>query len=177
MGQSWEDLADGRRKNYAVTDADWIRSLLKRASHGVLATDSSGQPYAYPRLFVYDEGSAKESLGVIYIHGAKTGRTWENLHENPRVCFNVCEMGALLPSTQACGFNVNFNSAVVFGEMSVVEDNSLAEKALYLLIDKYFPDKKLGIDYTAITAEGLEPTAVYRLEIKSWSGKAHNKKL
>jgi len=173
MDQDWEALTRMRRKNYAVQDPDWIRSLLKKARYGVLATEAAGQPFAYPRLYVYDDNDAADKFGVIFTHGAKAGRTWSNLQANARVCFNVCEMGELLPAKKAGDFNVNFDSVVVFGEMHPVTDDHQAERALYLLIEKYFPQSKPELDYEAITSEELQRTAVYRLEIKAWSGKTH----
>lgn len=176
MNQSWEDLANVRRKVYAITDPEWIRSFLKRAKHGVLATADDGQPFAYPRLYVYDEPADRNAYGAIYIHGAKAGRTWSNLQANPRVCFNIAEMGELLAAKKASEFNVNFASVVVFAEMYVVEDRAEAERGLQLLLDKYFPQHRPGRDYEPISEADIQKTAVYRLDIMSWSGKTHGKK-
>jgi nitroimidazol reductase NimA-like FMN-containing flavoprotein (pyridoxamine 5'-phosphate oxidase superfamily) len=60
---------------------------------------------------------------------------------------------------------------VVLGTAEVVTDPGQARHGLQLLLDRYFPHLKTGIDYRAIMPEELDITAVYRLRIKSWSGK------
>ncbi len=59
-----------RRSDRAVEDDGWIRSFLKRAAIGFLATTVGEQPFIHSSLFVYDEGEH-----VIYMHTAKVGRT------------------------------------------------------------------------------------------------------
>ena len=39
------------------------------------------------------------------------------------------------------------------------------------LLDKYFPDLKPRRDYRPITSEELAATAVFAIEVESWSGK------
>jgi nitroimidazol reductase NimA-like FMN-containing flavoprotein (pyridoxamine 5'-phosphate oxidase superfamily) len=154
-----------RRKDLAKNDA-WIRAFLHRAAFGSLATVHDGQPFIVTRNFAYDEAAH-----AIYLHGAVQGRTHENVLADARACFGVSEMGRLLPAARAMNFGVEYAGVVVFGRTTIVTDTTEAKRGLQLLLDKYFPHLRPGEDYAPATDEDLKVTAVYRIEIESWSGK------
>ena len=155
-----------RRSDRAVEDDGWIRSFLKRAAIGFLATTVGEQPFIHSSLFVYDEGEH-----VIYMHTAKVGRTRANLEYSAPICFNVSAMGRLLPAEEALEFSVEYAGVTVFGRGLVVEDDVEKERGLQLLLDKYCPHLKSSVDYRAIIPEELDRTTVFRIEIENWSGK------
>lgn len=154
-----------RRLDRAKDDA-WIKEYLQRAPFGMLATEYKGQPFLKPTQFVYAEVE-----NAIYIHGALEGRMRTNIELNPRVSFCVAEMGRLLPADTAMEVGVEYASVVVFGEVEILMDADQSRHGLQLLLDRYFPHLKSGIDYREILPEELNITAVYRLKISSWSGK------
>jgi nitroimidazol reductase NimA-like FMN-containing flavoprotein (pyridoxamine 5'-phosphate oxidase superfamily) len=153
------------RKDRAKDDA-WIGAFLKKVPFGMLATEFESQPFIKPTLFVYDE-----SENALYIHGALVGRMRTNLEINPRVSFCIAEMGRLLPADTAMEVGVEYASAVVFGRVEVLTDADEARRGLQLLLDRYFPQLKSGIDYREILPQELDITSVYRIKIDSWSGK------
>lgn len=155
-----------RRKDRAVTDESWIKSMLRRAAYGTLAIVAGGEPYAHLNLFAYDEPD-----NVIYWHTAREGRARQSVAANGRVCFCVAEMGRLLPAKTALNMSVEYASVVVFGRAIIVSDPAEAQRGLQLLLDKYFAHLKPGEDYRAITGDELALTTVYRIDIESWSGK------
>lgn len=155
-----------RRADRAITDDAWIRALLKHAPYGVLATVYDGQPFVNQNLFVYDEAGH-----AIYLHTARLGRTQANIEAEEKVCFSVSEMGRLLPAEVALEFSVEYSGVVVFGKGVIVKDEAEATRALHLLLDKYFPHLRRGLDYRPVVPEELKRTAVYRLAIEQWSGK------
>jgi nitroimidazol reductase NimA-like FMN-containing flavoprotein (pyridoxamine 5'-phosphate oxidase superfamily) len=155
-----------RRQDRAITDEAWMRALLHRAPFGVLATADNGQPFINSNLFVYDEANQ-----VIYMHTARVGRTQANVESGQRVCFNISEMGRLLPAEVALEFSVEYKGVTVFGVASLISDETGQRQALQMLLDKYFPHLRPGRDYRPITAEELRRTTVYRIAIEQWSGK------
>ncbi len=161
-----QDFSRVLRRDRAVEDEAWIRSQLREAPYGVVATDSEHQPFINPLIFAYDEGD-----NAIYFHTGRRGRIFANISANPRVCFNVCRMGELIARPAAWQFDVEYDSVIVFGEARVMDDPEEARHGLKLLLAKYFPDLHYGQDYTPITTQQLGQTAVYRLEIEAWSGK------
>lgn len=159
-------LTDIRRKDRA-RDEVWIKTFLQRADFGSLATAHEEQPFIVMRNYAYDEVSH-----AIYLHGALEGRFIENVRANERVCFSTGEMGRLTTGKRAIDFGVEYAGVVVFGRMVVVGDPADARHGLELLMEKYFPELRPGEDYEPISEADLKVTAVFRLDIESWSGKA-----
>lgn len=161
-----ETLNKVRRQDQAKDDA-WTRQFLLDGAMGTLATARDGQPFLVTRNYVYDE-----ERHAIYLHGAKKGRTYENVEANNRVCFSVSQMGRLLPADDALEVGVEYAGVVIFGRASIVDDAEEAFHGLQLLLDKYFPHLSPGVDYKPVTSQALKTTAVLRIDIESWSGKA-----
>jgi nitroimidazol reductase NimA-like FMN-containing flavoprotein (pyridoxamine 5'-phosphate oxidase superfamily) len=143
-----------------------IAELLRKAPVGVLATVDDGQPFVNSNLFVFDEARR-----ALYLHTARAGRTRDNVRSDEHVAFTAFEMGRLLPADEALEFSVEYEGVVVFGRGVVVEDPAEAERGLQLLLDKYAPHLRPGRDYRPITADELQRTSVFRIDIESWSGK------
>ena len=137
-----------------------MRDFIKQAPLGFLATvGDDGQPFLNSNLFVYDEDKH-----CIYLHTHRTGRTRDNFDGREKVAFSAAAMGRLLPAPEALEFSVEY-AGVVVGD--VVE----AKAALQSLLDKYAPHLAAGEDYRPTTDEELARTAVYRIDIETWSGK------
>ena len=147
-------------------DDVWIRAFLHRARFGSMATVYDGQPFIVARKFAYDQVKH-----AIYLHGAIEGRTYDNVQADGRVCFGASEMGRLLPAQRAMDFSVEYSGVVVFGRATIVTDTIEAKHGLQLILDKYFPHLRPGEDYEPATDDDLKVTAVYRIDIESWSGK------
>jgi len=154
-----------RRQDRARGDA-WIRAFLHRTPFGSMATVCDGQPFIVTRNFAYDEVAH-----VIYLHGAVQGRTYDNVQADGRVCFSASEMGQLWPAKRAMDFGVEYCGVVVFGHATIVTDTGEAKHGLQLIMDKYFPHLRPDEDYEPATDADLAVTAVYRIDIESWSGK------
>ena len=155
-----------RRRDRAKDDA-WVRAYLAEAPYGFLASvGEEGQPFLNSNLFVYDD-----ERRCIYLHTHRTGRTRDNLDARERIAFGVAAIGRLLPAPEALEFSVEYAGVVVFGTGRVVADPLEAKAALQRLLDKYAPHLEAGRDYRPTTDDELKRTAVYRVDIESWSGK------
>jgi nitroimidazol reductase NimA-like FMN-containing flavoprotein (pyridoxamine 5'-phosphate oxidase superfamily) len=80
-------------------------------------------------------------------------------------------MGKLLPSNVALEFSLQYRSVVVFGTVRLLTEPAEARRALYGLIQKYFPKMQAGREYREITDKELKRTSVYAIQIEEWSGK------
>lgn len=155
-----------RRKDREVKDEAWIYEKLHKIPFGSFSTLYNGQPFINTNIFAYDE-----KKNVIYLHTAHQGRTRANAETNNRVCFSVSEMGRFLPAKTAKAMSVEYSGVVIFGTVSIVEDEKEARYALDLLLAKYFSHLKVGKDYQDVTLEELAQTTVYRINIEELSGK------
>ena len=158
-------IAKQRLTEYAQDD-DWIRAFLKKADVGHIATHWAQQPFITSSTFVYDE----ENHRIIF-HSNIVGRVRKNSEQYPEVCFEASHYGRFLPSNIALEFSMQYESVIAFGKIHIIENAAEKEKALYALIEKYFPDKKPKKDYRPITEQELKRTSVYEIKIDSWSGK------
>ncbi len=161
-----ESLTKMRRHDREIIDKDWIIALLNSAEYGVLATCKDGQPFTVARNFAYDP-----KKHAIYFHGARKGRTFENVGAGTLANLNVSEMGEWIVAERAMNFGVKYKGVVVFGKLSIVDDADEAKRGLQLLMDKHFPELRPDVDYESVTDNNLKVTAVLRLDIDSWSGK------
>jgi nitroimidazol reductase NimA-like FMN-containing flavoprotein (pyridoxamine 5'-phosphate oxidase superfamily) len=154
-----------RHPEYARDD-DWIVEFLRHAQIGHIATRSEEQPYITPTLFWYDP-----QVHEIYFHSNVTGRVRSNAEGYPQVCFEASQAGKLLPSNIALEFSIQYESVIAFGTIRLLEDEAEKKRALYGLIEKYFPTMTPGEHYRPITEKELKRTSVYAIAIHNWSGK------
>lgn len=161
-----DDRSRIRRRDRGKDEA-WVRAFMKSAPFGFLATvGEGGQPYVNSNLFVYDE-----ERHCVYLHTHRTGRTRDNVASSEKVAFSAAAMGRLLPAPEALEFSVEYSGVAAFGRGRIVEDATEARAALQMILDKYAPHLRPGRDYRPTTDEELERTAVYRINIETWSGK------
>lgn len=153
------------RSEYAC-DNKWITQFLQTAQVGYVATRWKKQPFITPTNFWYDPERHE-----IYLHTNITGRLRANCEKYPQVCFAASSMGKLLPSNIALEFGVQYESVVAFGQICVLEENSEKLRALYGLIEKYFPGMQPGKHYRPIIDKELKRTSAFAIAIESWSGK------
>jgi len=155
-----------QRRPHLTKDDDWIRTFLKEAKVGHIATAVDRQPYINPTTFWLDE----ENHQIVF-HSNVAGRVRSNIESNPKVSLEASELGRLLPSNVALEFSLQFRSVVAFGTARVITDPAEARRLLYGLIGKYFPKMTAGKEYREITDKELRATSIYAIQIESWSGK------
>lgn len=154
-----------RLRDYACDD-EWIKNFLAQAQIGHIATRWDEQPFITPTLFWYDSQHHE-----IYFHSNITGRVRANAERFPEVCFEASQMGKLLPSNVALEFSLQYESVIAFGRIRILDGEDEKRRALYGLIEKYFPEMTPGDHYRPITEKELKRTSAYAISIESWSGK------
>lgn len=160
-----EPMEQIRRQEHAQDEA-WISAFLQQAQVGYLASRWDEQPFITPLTFWFSPEKQE-----IYFHTNLVGRMKANLERHPKVCFTAVRTGRLLPSNVALEFSIQYESVVAFGTAHVLTDEKEARRALYGLIEKYFPGMVAGDQYRPITEGELKRTAVYAVSVERWSGK------
>lgn len=158
--------ASAQRLPKYARDDEWIREFLRQAPIGHVATRWDDQPFITPTTFWYDAERHE-----ILFHSNVVGRVRANIERHARVCFETSECGSFLPSNVALQFSVQYRSVIAYGTARVLQDPAEQRRALYGLLEKYFPGMSPGQEYRPITDKELARTSVYAIDIESWSGK------
>ena len=133
--------------------------LLQNGLYGILSTvDNNGQPYGVPLNYVLIEN-------YIYFHSALEGHKLENIKFNNRVSFTVVDQAEIIPGK----FSIAYESAIIFGIISMVQEVTEKDLALTKIVEKYSPGL---IEEGRIYIENaINKCAVLKIEIQSMSGK------
>ena len=117
-----------RRFKQQLTDDECL-SILRREPRGVLSLcGDDGYPYGVPMNYVYDEG-------CLYFHCALSGHKLDALTACDKASFCVLDKGEKPDDDWA----YYFNSVIVFGRITVVDDEAKKLDRLRKLGLKYFP--------------------------------------
>lgn len=147
-----------RRKEKEITERAEIESLLRRSTVCRLGLSVSDKPYVVPLCFGYADNT-------LYFHMALEGKKMEMLRQNPNVCFEVDEAGALQRGEKACGWGIHFESVIGFGLATQIDDPGRKTKALGIIMAQY-SDERWHYDQKA-----MAKTAVVQVEIEHMTGK------
>ncbi len=108
--------------------------VLKSTKRGVLSlTGDDGYPYGLPIDHWYCEED-----GNIYFHGAKEGHKIDAIKQSDKASFCTYDEGYRREGEWA----LNIRSVIVFGRISLVEDEDLARKICTELTRKFTDDEE-----------------------------------
>lgn len=164
-----EDVSDSIRfQGKAVNDSDWILEFLADQETGVLGLVDDETPHLVTQLFVYDDDE-----GAIFVHGAQAGRAYGLVEDGDRLraSFTTSEKGRYIPADEPVNFTVEYSSVVAYGTIDLLTDEAEKRDVLGKFMRKFAPQLTKGEDYKEMTDESVGRTAVYRLDVESWSGK------
>ncbi|ADJ17042.1 pyridoxamine 5'-phosphate oxidase family protein [Halalkalicoccus jeotgali] len=164
-----EDVSDSiRYQGKAVNDLEWILQFLSDQETGVLGLIDDNSPHLVTQLFVYDDDK-----GVIFMHGAQDGRAYSLVENGDRLraSFTTSEKGRYIPADEPVNFTVEYSSVVAYGTIDLLTGEAEKQRVLERFMAKFAPQLTKGEDYKEMTEESIGRTAVYRLDVESWSGK------
>lgn len=162
-----------RRAEFVCDDLGLITSHLDEIQYGVMSIPDTPLPYALPLSFCYLPHFAQK--GVIGIHGAKAGRKFALLKQNPQVSFSATKPYAYIGSEFLGGAMIPtqfFFCVMIAGQFRVVEDNESKREILSALVCKYEPQSE-NFSFSKKAFAGSEKGVfVGFIEIESLSTKA-----
>ena len=127
-----------------------------------------GIPYVIPLSYHYDAGTPD----ALYLHGSIRSRAMKILATGVPVCVTVTLTDGLVYSRKAMNHSMNYRSAMVFGRGAEVADESEKFSIFDDMVQRYFPDRLVDRDYNAPPSADLGVTALVKVRIEDWSGKA-----
>jgi nitroimidazol reductase NimA-like FMN-containing flavoprotein (pyridoxamine 5'-phosphate oxidase superfamily) len=152
-----------RRTDKLMPD-DKLGELLSSSYCGRLATvGADGSPYICPLLYVWMQGQ-------VWLHNTSAlGHLQTNVRHEPRVCFEIDTPGHVFPYGRfQCDTSVEYQSVVVFGRISIVEDSARKTAFFDALMAKYYnedPTRPKGF------YPRLDDVVVYMLTVERKTGK------
>ena len=151
-----------RMKTHPLTK-EKIDNLLLSTSIGSLATlNNDGSPYVTPVHFLYFNEAR-------YIHGLPKGQKIDNTVADSRVSMTVYEMESLLldPNEEPCETNTKYESVIVSGKATLVDDKEHKKEVLAEIVKKYTPH----LTQKEIPDNMVKSTAVIKIEMQNVTGK------
>lgn len=169
-----------RRKDRKMSTEFGVR-VIDKARYGVISiVDENNEPYGIPLSIV-------RSSNTLYFHSAKDGKKVKIFEKNPKVSiafvgetkipenYTKNELDEILKDESKAilliskVFTREYESAVVKGQVKLVEDREEKIKAMKLICEKYTPTK---MDYFNLAIKaGLNKTNVYSIEIEEIKAK------
>jgi len=156
-----KDFMQGRMKQHQLSEAE-INEVLGNEQVGRIAThNENGFPYIVPvHYVVYDQ--------KIYVHGLIKGQKISNLIMNNKVCFEVDEMGIIIPDNEnPCDTNTAYRSVIILGIAKMIDDRLEKEKVLHAIVEKYTPQ----LSHLSFPENMMKATGVIEIEPIEVTGK------
>ena len=151
-----------RTKKHLLAE-EATRAILKNEQVGRLGSlGADGYPYVTPLHYVY--------MGdTIYIHGFSKGEKMDNIRANPQVGFEVDRMQCLLHGEEPCNTNTGYESVIIRGRVSMVEDPAEKIAVLDAFVAKYTP-QHIGKPFPE---SSVKATAIVAISVESCTGKLY----
>ena len=114
------------------TQAEFDEIINKCQVCHLSMVDKEGLPYVIPLNFGYKDG-------IIYLHGANTGKKMDILRSNPRVCiaFSTDYLLRYQHEEVACSWGMKYRSVIVYGKVEFVEDHEAKIAAMNVVMKQY----------------------------------------
>jgi uncharacterized protein len=122
-------------------------------------------PYVLPMNFALD-GDA------VILHSAQSGRMWETIKKNPKVCisWNRGEELAWQNERVGCSYRMQSQSALVEGTVEFIEDLDEKERCLHLLMAQY-SDIEFKFNTPAVNNVGIIKVHIQKITAKEFGAK------
>lgn len=121
------------RAKRLMPDEDAKAFLRTHKVAHVGTVDANGWPYVIPLIYIYEQGDR------LYLHtGDHQGHFLTNIQQNPRICVEVGEIGAVhRGKPYACNSALVYSSVIVFGAVRLVDDRAIKTWFFDRIMAKY----------------------------------------
>ncbi len=154
-----------RRTDREINDDKMIDDIICKSKICRIGFNDNGVAYIVPMNFGYVNEDGKR---VFYFHSAKVGRKVELIKSKAVVGFELDTSYELWEADIACDFSAGYQSVIGTGEISVVEDVDIKEKALTEIMAT-----NTGKRGWSFPPQMINEVAIFKLEVISLSCKEH----
>ncbi|NQU88378.1 MAG: pyridoxamine 5'-phosphate oxidase family protein [Mariniphaga sp.] len=149
-----------------IDSREEINKIIRSCKTCYLAMSENNLPYVLPMNFVLDGE-------FVILHSAQTGRMWETIKSNPRVCINwtLGEELAYQDEQVGCSYRVKSKSVIIEGEVEIIEDFNEKVRCMELIMTQY-SDREFKFNAPAIRNVGVIKVKIKRITGKEFGAKA-----
>lgn len=153
-------------RTLVIQSREQIDQIINACKTCYLAMSVNDIPYVLPMNFALDGDS-------VILHSAQSGRMWETLKENQKVCINwtLGEELAWQDVKVGCSYRVKSKSVLVEGKVEFVNDFEEKTRCLQLLMSQY-SDREFKFSKPAVENVGILKVAIEKISAKEFGAKA-----
>jgi nitroimidazol reductase NimA-like FMN-containing flavoprotein (pyridoxamine 5'-phosphate oxidase superfamily) len=153
-------------RTHFIHDRKEIDSILKHCKTCFVAMSVEDVPYVLPMNFALDGDR-------IILHSAQSGRMWETIKRNPKVCINwiLGEDLAWQDEQVACSYRVKSKSVIVEGTAEIVDDLVEKERIIRQFMTQY-SELPFKFSEPAVRNVGILLVPISKLSAKEFGVKA-----
>ncbi|GHV69012.1 pyridoxamine 5'-phosphate oxidase [Spirochaetia bacterium] len=152
-----------RRHDREITNIDEKINIIDKCKVCRIALCDGEEPYIVPLNFGY---TFENNSLTLYFHGALEGRKIDLLKKNNKACFEVDCGHELIEGKEASEYSYAFESIIGFGKIVFLETDEEKTRGLRILMKH-----QTGKDFEQFSEQALAVTAVYKMEVDSFTGK------
>lgn len=155
-----------RRKDRQKADPVFLKELLANSVSCSIAVEKDGFPFIHVAFFVYDEKEHE-----IIFHFSKHGYAGEQIMDGKKASISIYKYGQLYTAEKAVDFGCEYQSVIVYGNISILTDEGERMNAMQKFFLKFFGN--VTEKYEAFTTAQAKPIHVAKVKIQDWFGKEH----
>lgn len=155
-------------RTHFINDRKEIDAILKQCKTCYVAMSDNDVPYILPMNFAMDGD-------CIILHSAQSGRMWETIRKNPKVCINwtLGEELAWQDLEVACSYRVKSKSVIVEGTAEII-DNEVEKERLFKQFMTQYSDLPFKFNAPAIRNVGVLLVPISKLSAKEFGIKVRS---
>jgi uncharacterized protein len=136
-------------RTICIEQREKINEIIKSCKICQLAVSAFDIPYILPMNFAL-EGD------MVILHSAQSGRMWETIKQNPKVCINWTNGDKLTWQDErvGCSYGMVSVSAIVEGTAAFVDDFHEKERCLRQIMAQY-SDREFKFNAPAVKNVGI----------------------
>lgn len=152
-------------RTHFIHDRKEIDAILKQCKTCYVAMAENDVPYVLPLNFAMDGDR-------VILHSAQSGRMWETIQKNPKVCINwtLGEELAWQDVQVGCSYRVKSKSVIVEGIAKMVDDFDEKERLFRQFMAQY-SELPFKFNAPAIRNVGVILVTITKLTAKEFGAK------
>lgn len=149
-----------------IEDRNEINEVIQACKTCYVAISDGDTPYVLPMNFALDGDT-------VILHSAQSGRMWETIRKNPKVCINwtLGEELAWQDVRVGCSYRVKSKSVLVEGEIEVIDDYDEKYRMLKKTMAQY-SDREFKFSKPAVVNVGIMKVHIKKITAKVFGTKA-----